>query len=106
MWQQIKEKAKKVFCWLGTVFTAIFAVLFVKEVQKKEKEKDPVLIDDVEEVNEKASKKRAEAIARISNTPARDVAEQYGSVCDTIAEGKDRFKKRCTEWTEYEDIRR
>lgn len=102
MWQQIKEKAKKVFCWLGTVFTAIFTVLFVKEVQKK----DPVLIDDVEEVNEKASKKRAEAIARISNTPARDVAEQYGSVCDTIAEGKDRFRKRCTEWTKYEDIRR
>ena len=65
-----------------------------------------VLIDDVEEVNEKASKKRAEAIARISNTPARDVAEQYGSVCDTIAEGKDRFRKRCTEWTDYEDIRR
>lgn len=106
MWQQIKEKAKKVFCWLGTVLTAIFTVLFVKEINNKKKDEDPVLIDDVEEVNDKASKKRAEAIARISNTLARDVAEQYGSVCDTIAEGKDRFRKRCTEWTEYEDIRR
>ena len=46
-----------------------------------------------------------EAINRIHNADARTVAEGYGSVCDTIAEGKDRFRKRCQEWDEYEDIR-
>ena len=51
--------------------------------------------EDVEEVNAMAAKKREEAIARIERADARELAEGYGSVCDAIADGKERFRKRC-----------
>ena len=92
--KKIWEVIKKIFCWLGAVFAAIFAVLFIKEMPKQVRH-DDVREDDSEKINKKAAAKREEAIERISNADARSICESYGSVCDTIAEGKDRFRKRC-----------
>ena len=87
------EVIKKILIWIGTVFVAIFTVLFVKE--RTVVSTDSNTADDTEEINAKAAKKREEAIERISRSDARSICESYGSVCDTIAEGKDRFRKRC-----------
>ncbi|MBO4639315.1 MAG: hypothetical protein J5710_06115 [Treponema sp.] len=56
---------------------------------------DDVREDDSDEINKKASAKREEAIERISRADARSICESYSTVCDTIAEGKDRFQRRC-----------
>ena len=91
--KKVWEVIKKIFIWLGTVFVAIFAVLFIKEMPRKvlhDEEKE-----DADEINRKAAAKREEAVSRISNTDARTLCESYGSVCDTIADGKERFRRRC-----------
>ena len=97
--KKIWEVIKKVAMWLGAVGAAIFAVLFVKEMPKqvrhdKERLSDDDVREDIDEINEMAAAKREEAIERISNADARDVCESYGSVCDAIADGKERFRKR------------
>ena len=92
--KKVWEVIKKIFCWFGAVFVAIFTVLFVKEMPKQVRH-DDVREDDSDEINKKAEAKRKEAIERISNADARSICESYGSVCDTIAEGKDRFRRRC-----------
>ena len=92
--KKVWEVIKKIFCWFGAVFVAIFTVLFVKEMPKQVRH-DDVREDDSDEINKKAAKKREETIERISRADARSICESYGSVCDTIAEGKDRFRKRC-----------
>ena len=51
--------------------------------------------DDSDEINAKAEAKRDEAIARLERADARTIAESYGSVCDAIADGKERFRRRC-----------
>ena len=92
--KKVWEVIKKIFIWLGAVFVAIFTVLFVKERQvvstgsttKKE---------DIDEINAKAAVKREEAVARIERADARELAESYGSVCDAINDGKERFRQRC-----------
>ena len=93
--KKVWEVIKKIFCWFGAVFVAIFTVLFVKE------RRDSMVVstgstttDDSEVINEKAAKKRAEAIERISSADARSICESYGSVCDTISDGKERFRRR------------
>ena len=91
--KKVWEVIKKIFIWIGTVFAAIFAVLFIKEMPKQVRH-DDVREDDSDEINKKAAAKREEAIERISNADARSICESYGSVCDTIAEGKDRFRRR------------
>ena len=91
---QVWEVIKKIFCWLGAVFAAIFAVLFIKEMPKQVRH-DDVREDDSDEINKKAEAKRKETIERISNADARSVCESYGSVCDTISDGKERFRRRC-----------
>ena len=88
------EVIKKIFCWLGAVFAAIFAVLFIKEMPKQVRH-DDMREDDSDEINKKAEAKRKEAIERISNADARSICESYGSVCDTISDGKERFRRRC-----------
>ena len=90
---RIWEVIKKIFIWLGAVFVAIFTVLFVKEMPKQVRHDD--MEDDSDEINAKAAAKRDEAIARIERADARELAESYGSVCDAIADGKERFRKRC-----------
>ena len=87
--KKVWEVIKKVFCWLG----AIFIVLFCKDslIKSGNDSKE----DDSDEINEKAASKRDEAIARIERADARELAESYGSVCDAIADGKERFRKRC-----------
>lgn len=92
--KKIWEVIKKIFIWLGAVFVAIFTVLFVKEMPKQVRHDD--VEDDTDEINRKAAAKRDEAIARIECADARQLAESYGSVCDAIADGKERFRKRCT----------
>ena len=87
------EVIKKVFIWIGTVFAAIFAVLFIKEMPKQVRHDDDR--EDVDEINKRAAEKRDEAIARIERADARELAESYGSVCDAIADGKERFRRRC-----------
>ena len=87
------EVIKKIFCWLGAVFAAIFAVLFIKEMPKQVRH-DDMREDDSDEINRKAEAKRKETIERISNADARSICESYGSVCDTINEGKERFRRR------------
>ena len=91
--KKVWEVIKKIFVWLGAVFVAIFTVLFVKEMPKQVRHDD--MEDDSDEINRKAAAKRDEAIARIERTDARELAESYGSVCDAIADGKERFRRRC-----------
>lgn len=92
--KKVWEVIKKIFCWLGAVFVAIFAVLFIKEMPKQVRH-DDMREDDSDEINKKAEAKRKEAIERISNADARSICESYGSVCDTISDGKERFRRRC-----------
>ena len=91
--KKVWEVIKKIFVWLGAVFVAIFTVLFVKEMPKQVRHDD--MEDDSDEINRKAAAKRDEAIARIERSDARTLAESYGSVCDAIADGKERFRRRC-----------
>lgn len=91
--KKVWEVIKKVLIWIGTVFVAIFTVLFVKEMPKQVRH-DDVREDDSDEINKKAEAKRKEAIERISNADARSICESYGSVCDTISDGKERFRRR------------
>lgn len=92
--KKVWEVIKKIFCWFGAVFVAIFAVLFIKEMPKQVRH-DDMREDDSDEINKKAEAKRKEAIERISNADARSICESYGSVCDTISDGKERFRRRC-----------
>lgn len=91
--KKLWEVIKKIFVLLGAVFVAIFTVLFVKEMPKQVRHED--MEDDSDEINRKAAAKRDEAIARIERADARELAESYGSVCDAIADGKERFRRRC-----------
>ena len=93
--KKVWEVIKKIFVWLGAVFVAIFTVLFVKEMPKQVRH-DDVREDDSDEINKKAASKREEAVERISRADARSICEGYGTVCDTIADGKDRFRRRCS----------
>ena len=93
--KKVWEVIKKIFIWLGAVFAAIFAVLFVREMPKQVRHDDDGVKEDVDEINKRAAEKRDEAIARIERADARELAESYGSVCDAIADGKERFRKRC-----------
>ena len=101
--KKLWEVIKKIFIWLGAVFSAIFVVLFMKDCdaggaclpsfasQNSRKNKSTT----EEDITAKAAKKRDEAVERISRADARTICEGYGSVCDTIADGKSRFRKRC-----------
>ena len=91
--KKVWEVIKKVLIWIGTVFVAIFTVLFVKEMPKQVRHDD--VREDIDEINKKAAAKREEAVERISRADARSICEGYGTVCDTIADGKSRFRKRC-----------
>ena len=105
--KKVWEVIKKIFIWLGAVFVAIFTVLFVKEMPKQVRHDD--MEDDSDEINRKAAAKRDEAIARIERADARELAETYGSVCDAIADGKERFRRRCgqtDDWGSYGNCRR
>lgn len=93
--KKLWEVIKKIFVWLGAVFVAIFTVLFVKEMPKQVRH-DDVREDDSDEINKKAAAKREEAVERISRADARSICEGYGTVCDTITDGKDRFRRRCS----------
>lgn len=91
--KKVWEVIKKIIIWIGTVFAAIFAVLFIKVMPKQVRQDDDR--EDVDEINKRAAEKRDEAIARIERADARTLAESYGSVCDTISDGKVRFRRRC-----------
>ena len=91
--KKIWEVIKKVLVWLGTIIAAVFAVLFIKEMPKQVRHDEEE--EDIDEINRKAAEKRSEAINRISNSDARTLCESYGSVCDTIADGKERFRRHC-----------
>ena len=93
--KKVWEVIKKIFIWIGTVFAAIFAVLFIKEMPKQVRHDDDGVKEDVDEINKRAAEKRDEAIARIERSDARTLAESYGTVCDTISDGKERFRRRC-----------
>ena len=92
--KKVWEVIKKIFVWLGAVFVAIFTVLFVKERQVVSTGSTTAK-EDIDEINAKAAAKRDEAIAHIERADARELAESYGSVCDAIADGKERFRRRC-----------
>ena len=91
--KKLWEVIKKILIWIGTVFAAIFAVLFIKEMPKQVRHDDDR--EDVDEINKRAAEKREEAVARIERADARELAESYGSVCDAINDGKERFRRRC-----------
>ena len=94
--KKVWEVIKKIIIWIGTVFAAIFAVLFIKEMPKQVRhDEEGLKNDDSDEINRKATAKRDEAIDRIERADARELAESYGPVCDAIADGKERFRKRC-----------
>ena len=101
--KKLWEVIKKVFAFLGALAVAVFTVLFVKE--QRDSDCGPSTpstgsgtaesLEDVDEINAKAAKKREEAVARIERADARSLSESYGSVCDAISEGKERFRRRC-----------
>ena len=95
--KKLWEVIKKVLIWIGTVFVAIFTVLFVKERDCRVEHGNDIGCGDdkTEDINAKAAKKREEAVERIAHADARTICESYGTVCDTIADGKSRFRKRC-----------
>ena len=93
--KKVWEVIKKIGIWIVTVLVAIFTMLFVKEQRDKVVSTDITTSDDNEEINAKAEAKRKETIERISNADARSICESYGSVCDTINDGKERFRRRC-----------
>ncbi len=96
--KKVWEVIKKCLVWLGTIIAVVFAVLFIRERKmdcfglrpRNDKEEE-----DIDEINRKAAVKREETVSRISNTDARTLCESYGSVCDTISDGKERFRRRC-----------
>ena len=92
--KKVWEVIKKVFCWLGAVFVAIFTVLFCREVVSTGSTTVDSKEDDKDEINRKASRKREEAVERISRADARTICEGYSTVCDTIEDGKQRFRNR------------
>ena len=92
--KKVWEVIKKIFIWLGAVFVAIFTVLFVKERQVFSTGSITAK-EDIDEINAKATAKREEAVARIERADARELAESYGSVCEAINDGKQRFRQRC-----------
>ena len=94
MMKKVWEVIKKIFIWLGAVFVAIFTVLFVKQRQVVSTGATTAK-EDIDEINAKAAAKREEAVARIERADARQLAESYGSVCDAINDGKERFRQRC-----------
>ena len=95
--KKLWEVIKKILIWIGTVFVAIFTILFVKEQHDNTVvSTGSTTTDDNEEINAKAAKKREEAVARIERADARSICEGYGTVCDTIADGKERFRRRCS----------
>ena len=91
--KKLWEVIKKIFIWLGAVFVAIFTVLFIKE--REVVSTGSTTEGDSDEINKKTAAKRDEAIARLERADARIIAESYGSVCDAIADGKERFRRRC-----------
>ena len=91
--KKLWEVIKKIFIWMGAVFVAVFTVLFIKE--RELVSTDSTTEGDSDEINAKAAAKRNEAIARIERADARELAESYSSVCDAIADGKERFRRRC-----------
>ena len=91
--KKVWEVIKKIGVWIFTVLAAIFAVLFIKEKDCRVTPDNDTTEDDI---NAKAAKKREEAIERISRADARSICESYGTVCDTIADGKERFRRRCS----------
>lgn len=91
--KKVWEVIKKIFIWLGAVFVAIFTVLFVKQRQVVSTGSTTAK-EDIDEINAKAAAKREEAVARIERADARELAESYGSVCDAISDGKERFRQR------------
>ena len=92
--KKLWEVIKKVLIWVGTVFVTIFTVLFIKERDCRVTP-DNDIREDSDEINKKAARKREEAVERISRADARSICEGYGTVCDKIADGKSRFRKRC-----------
>ena len=93
--KKVWEVIKKIFVWLGAVFSAIFVVLFMKDCSVEHGNDTTTNGEDSDEINKKAAAKREETIERISRADARSICESYGTVCDTIADGKERFRKRC-----------
>ena len=95
--KKVWEVIKKIGVWFATVLVAIFTVLFVKERHDNTVvSTGSTTADDSEVINAKAAKKREEAVERISRSDARSICESYGTVCDTIADGKERFRRRCS----------
>ena len=92
--KKVWEVIKKVLIWIGTVFVAIFTVLFIKDRDCRVTPDNDIREDDSDEINKKAAAKREEAIERISRADARSICESYGSVCDTINDGQERFRRR------------
>ena len=92
--KKLLQVIKKILIWIGTVFVAIFTVLFCKEVVSTGSTTVDSKEDDSDEINKKAAAKREEAISRIERADARDIAERYDVVCDAIADGKERFRRR------------
>lgn len=106
LWDRIKDKVKKVLIVLGALFTAIASIFAIKWLNEDKNEQIDRTIEDTDEINRKAAQKSNEAVNRIKSASARKLAESYGSVSDTIADGKKRLRDRCIEWTENEDARR
>lgn len=92
----MKKVLNRIGIWIATILAAIYAVLFVKKMPKQVRhDEEGLKNDDSDEINAKAETKRDEAIARLERADARTIAESYDSVCDAIADGKERFRRRC-----------
>ncbi len=89
----IKKVSSFLFCFGSAMAAIVLALLFVNEKSeyredygKRKKQED--------EIEAKAEKKKQEAVKRISSASISDIADSYGTVCDAIADGKERFRRR------------
>jgi|WetSurMetagenome_2_1015567.scaffolds.fasta_scaffold1027634_2 hypothetical protein len=97
-----KNAGKYLLTFLAGAGTALFAAagFYIKTSQEKvvhggarrcgSRDKG---IDD-EKIDNESEEARLEACDRIAAAPARSLCESYGTVCDAIDDGKNRFRKR------------
>ena len=91
--KKVLQVINTVFVFIGVVISSVFVVLFIGD---KDRYEEKEIIDDREEINAKAAQKRQEALLRIASSDARTLSESYGTVCDAICDGKERFRRRCS----------
>jgi hypothetical protein len=85
------------FCaGIAAAVLAAAAYLAGSGMAGKKSLKTGTAIDDGE-IDHEADKARMDAADRIAAVPARTLCEGYGTVCDAIADGRERFRQHAAQ---------